>query len=131
MLRSLFIGMLICLSLNAVKAEGEKGMKFEENKDIAHNAEIYALSAIDFAKDHYNITLDFSDDSIKKVEEILDHLHKSSLTEKPTDEKKWKMAKVFGSYIGEVFRRNHGAKWGLMQYGDEEFTGMEMDTSLF
>ena len=56
MIRFLFIGMLAYLTLNIVKAEGEKGMKFEENKDIAHNAEIYTLAAIDFAKDHYNIT---------------------------------------------------------------------------
>ena len=33
-------------------------------------------------------------------------------------------AKGFGSYVGEVFRRNHGGEWGMVTLGDHRFPGL-------
>lgn len=34
-------------------------------------------------------------------------------------------AKVFGSYVGEVYRRNHGGEWGIVTLGGERYPGMQ------
>ncbi len=35
------------------------------------------------------------------------------------------MAKVLGSYVGEVFRRNHGATWGMVDLEGQSFPGLK------
>lgn len=32
-------------------------------------------------------------------------------------------AKFFGSYIGEVYRRNHGGEWGIVNLNEKKFFG--------
>jgi hypothetical protein len=34
-------------------------------------------------------------------------------------------AKVFGSYIGEVYRRNHGGEWGMVDLDGQKFPGIK------
>jgi hypothetical protein len=36
---------------------------------------------------------------------------------------------MLGSYIGEVFRRNHGAEWGWVALQGSRFVGMERKAS--
>ena len=33
-------------------------------------------------------------------------------------------AKAYGSYVGEVYRRNHGAEWGIVNLGGQKFPGL-------
>ena len=35
------------------------------------------------------------------------------------------VGKMFGSYIGEVYRRNHKATWGMITLNNESFPGLE------
>ena len=100
-------------------------MEFEEDAKIQQIADAYALDAVDFAKHSFSITLDWSDRSVAKVEDILLEMYNQKKTAKPTEEVLWTFSKMFGSYIGEVFRRNHGATWGLVAMGDEKIPGLQ------
>lgn len=102
-------------------------MAFEAQERIQTLAEAYALDAVDFAKQHFSIDLDWSDNSVEHIESILEVLHQDFLQSKPTQEKVSSFGKMFGSYVGEVFRRNHGARWGIITLGEESMPGLEAE----
>jgi hypothetical protein len=94
---------------------------------IQQIAEAYALDAVDFARDHFGLSLDGTDASIEQIETILTRFHDEMAAASPTQETILQFAKMFGSYVGEVFRRNHGARWGMVTIGADTFPGMETD----
>jgi hypothetical protein len=58
-----------------------------------------------------NVTLDYSPDSVAKVEEMLEELHKSFAAGQLSDIDLQLHAHQFGAYIGEVLRRQYGGHW--------------------
>lgn len=92
-------------------------------------AEAYALDAVDFARDHFGLHLDWSDGSVQHIETILTRFHNEIARAKPSEDQIIQFAKMFGSYVGEVFRRNHGARWGIVTVGGATFPGMEANRS--
>jgi hypothetical protein len=68
--------------------------------------------------------LDWTDESVRLVEEILEKLRASMPTPKPPDDMIWNFAKGFGSYVGEVFRKNHGGEWGMVTHDGQTFPGI-------
>jgi len=104
-------------------------MTFEPDDKVRQVAEAYAADAKDFARDHFGVTLDSSDESIECLETILDRFHRELPTAKPSEETVFRFAKMFGSYVGEVFRGNHGATWGIVTLGDESFPGLRAQTT--
>ena len=98
---------------------------FTEDKAVQEVAEVYANDAISFAKDVFKIKLDWSDESIESIERILDVMHQDAQRNSPTEDQIMGFAKALGSYVGEVFRRNHGATWGIVRLGDEAFPGLQ------
>lgn len=111
---------------NNKEIEGNRThMEFTPDHKIQEIAEHYALDAVSFALSHFKITLDWSDESIKEVESILDSMHKQALKDKPSDDEIFLFAKTFGSYIGEVYRRNHSAEWGMFTWDGESFPGLQ------
>lgn len=102
-------------------------MAFTADAKIQQVAEAYAEDAIELARDHFKRRLDWSDESARDVEAILADLHKQIPTANPTDEKVLQFAKAFGSYIGELFRKNHGAVWGVVTLGSDTFPGLRAD----
>ena len=44
---------------------------------------------------------------------------------KPADELIREFSRMWGSYLGEVYRKNHGATWGRVTHGDQSFPGMK------
>lgn len=104
---------------------------FRNDSQIAEIAEAYALDAIDAAMDNFQITLSFSEDSIREVETILSRLHDQLPVVRPPADTIWTFAKMFGSYIGEVLRRHHGGAWGIVTLDNQEFPGIQLsDRSL-
>ncbi|HEY4210998.1 MAG TPA: hypothetical protein VGM84_05940 [Steroidobacteraceae bacterium] len=97
---------------------------FTEDPKIQQIAEEYALDAVDFAQ-RFKLSLDWSDSSVAHVETVLAALHKGAIDAKPTDEQVLAMAKVLGSYVGEVFRRNHGATWGMVDLEGQAYPGLK------
>jgi hypothetical protein len=97
---------------------------FEADPEIQKIAEAYALDMIDYAKLTHGIDLDWSDDSVQQVERIAAFLHDEHEKAPPTDEQIAPFYKMLGSYIGELFRRNHGAEWGWVTLQGNRFPGM-------
>ncbi len=102
---------------------------FAPDPNIQKIAEAYALDAVDFAKDNLNTHLDWSDESVNKIESILAIFHDQIGQAEPPEEKILQFSKMFGSYVGEVYRKNHGATWGMVTLGDESFPGMKDERS--
>jgi len=97
---------------------------FEADLAVEKVAEACALDAVDFAREKFELTLDWTDESIRRVEWILDRLYKEMPAAQPSEERTFEFAKMFGSYVGEVFRRNHGARWGMVTLEGGTFPGM-------
>jgi len=89
----------------------KKKSKYELDVEYAYH------KAIEYAKSFYK-NLDFTKESIKDVEEILEYYANDLLQQKDTDEpvtenQIWSMSLWWGVYIGETLRRNYlkSYKW--------------------
>lgn len=79
----------------------------------------YSQDAVDMAKSNFGEELDFSERSVQIVERCLKQLHETvprGLFGKlfgrgPSPEEIETVAKMFGAYVGEVFKRHHGGEW--------------------
>jgi hypothetical protein len=88
---------------------------------IAEMMEAYALDAVDLAQTKFQQKLDFSGNSIKVVEQILEEYHISFprgifqrlFKSSPSPEAIDQICKIFGAYVGEVIRRSFGGEWEL------------------
>jgi hypothetical protein len=112
---------------NSVMAAEKTTQTSSSDPNVQKIAEAYALDVVDYSKKQFGITLDWSDSSIADVEKVLVLMRASyvSANPKPTEEQVMSFAKGFGSYIGEVYRRNHGAEWGMVNLGDQKFPGLK------
>jgi len=81
-----------------------------------------AKEAVEFAREHFQVSLDFSLDSIKEVERILARFHDELpkgfvariFRRAPEPEKTFQILRLFGSYVGEVLRSNlAGSRWEM------------------
>ena len=85
-----------------------------DNGEVINKLELmfigYALDAVDTGKHNFKINLDFSEDSIKNVELILDKLNKS-LYKAPSKEIIMSFAKQFAGYIGQIIINKWGGEW--------------------
>lgn len=81
----------------------------------------YASDAVDYCQQAFGLPLDFSEESIKSIEEVLTRLHaslprgfQSRLFKRgPSPEQIDTICKMLGGYVGEVMRRHWGGAWKL------------------
>lgn len=99
---------------------------FSADPKIQKVAEAYAEDAVDYSAKTFGVKLDWSDESIGKAELVLSKMSASysAANPQPTTEQVMSFAKMFGSYVGEVYRRNHGATWGMVSLGGQTFPGL-------
>lgn len=69
-----------------------------------------ADEAVKFAAGH-GVTLDYTPESVERVEPILADLHESRISGQLSDRDLNLHAHRFGAYIGEVLRRTYGGHW--------------------
>ena len=100
-------------------------MGFIPDRRIEAEATEAAAEMIERARRNFDVALDFTDASIRKVEALLQQLHLRARNDKPSDAQVFDYAKGLGSYVGEVFRRNGGAEHGLKDDADFDFLGGE------
>lgn len=93
--------------------------------DIQEIAVAYTLDAIDVAKKNFKITLDRTEGSIQNVENILDILHRSLSQDSPSEETVIMFSKLFGSYIGEIYRQYYPAEWGMIEIEGKPVVGLK------
>jgi hypothetical protein len=107
-------------------------VQFSEDPQLQTVAEAYALDAVDFALSDMKITLDWTDQSVRTLESILDVFNRSLTEAKPSEEQIYGFSKMWGSYLGEVYRKNHGATWGRISHKGDWFPGLRATSgSLF
>jgi hypothetical protein len=99
-------------------------MEFVEDAKIQQIAEAYALDAVDFARQNFRLTLDWSDASVAKIESMLDDFDRNR-GRAANEDAIVQFGKMFGSYIGETYRKNHGGSWGLVSHEGHSFPGMQ------
>jgi hypothetical protein len=99
--------------------------KFEPDHKLQQVAEAYSRDLVTFALKQFDLELDWSDESILAVEGIGAALHHDYRRVRPTDEQIEPYYRMLGSYIGEVYRRNHGADWGWSMRNGYRIPGMK------
>jgi hypothetical protein len=105
--------------------EAPLNSSFAPKRKIQWTAKAYSLDCIDFARKQFKLTLDWSDASVQHIETMLDQFHSEFDSAQPSEDQILQFAKLFGSYVGEVFRRNHGATWGIMTLDGNSFPGLK------
>jgi len=95
--------------------KGRKRKVNNINNEWAVYAQKMCVTAIEYANE-FNKKLDFSENSITDLEEILDWYSKDIAVSKPTENQIWSMSIIFGSYLGEALLKNglyeKGFTWG-------------------
>jgi hypothetical protein len=102
---ALILGLAVAASLLSCQKKATAEMPFEELLVFLPK------EAVSIAKDAHGVVLDFSPQSVEKVEMILGKLH-AEYTKRGTSEGQRGLALAFGVYIGEVIRRQAGeGRW--------------------
>lgn len=84
----------------------------DQQSDAQSRAQQRAAELVTFAATNFKLKLDYSEESIARVEQTLAGIHKHFGNN--VDKNKAavvNLANGFGSYIGEVVRRKHGGEW--------------------
>ncbi|MEM7468134.1 MAG: hypothetical protein AAF387_14765 [Pseudomonadota bacterium] len=100
-------------------------LTFEADSALAKRAAKKAEELTQLFDAQFSTKLDYSDDSIDKLDAIVDEIHGSYVAEQPPETALLPVAQGIGSYIGEVYRRNHDAVWGWITEGDQVFPGLK------
>ncbi|MGD9603528.1 MAG: DUF3806 domain-containing protein [Gammaproteobacteria bacterium] len=90
----------------------ESRMQFAPDTGVGRLAARRALELVEFARVELNLKLDFSDASIAEIEEVAAALHADLRRERGALDDVDTLVQMLGSYVGEVYRRNHGGEWG-------------------
>jgi len=98
---------------------------FEPDPKIQQAAEAYSRDLVGFAWQQFGVALDWTDASIEKLESIATAFHDDYKRTRPPLKQVEPFYRMFGSYIGEVYRRNHGAEWGWVTNGEDRFPGLQ------
>jgi hypothetical protein len=112
-----FLKFLIAF-LKQIKSEfGEKGasMSFESDSNVQKVATTYADDCVNWVKENSTGSIEYQDRNIIAIEGFLDDLSKYYQKNTMPLERLDTFSKMFGFYIGEVYRRNHaGVNWGYL-----------------
>lgn len=100
---------------------------FTADHKVQESAELHAQEALRFAREAYQHELDWTDASVAHIETMLVQYHAALPNVSPDDDKVQTFARMFGSYVGEVYRRNHGATWGVISWQGEDMPGLQCD----
>lgn len=84
----------------------------KEFKTTDEMMEFFAMEATKWVKQDQGIELDYSLDSVKRIEEQLARIS-SEVNKTNPPPGTFGMASGYGAYIGEVFRRRDGGSWGV------------------
>lgn len=101
----------------------------EENDDLSHEMVEVAKEAIDLAKETFEIDLDFTEASIKKIDNILaKHFSKDN-------ENIEQISLYFGAIVGEIIKQNIGGEWQYYDFDGQVLTALadvgKKDSTIF
>lgn len=120
--------LLISISVQA------ENITFKADSAVPEIAEAYYQDCIQMVKGQFQLELDGSDESIEHIENVLNNLSEYIRVNKMDKNRVYNFAKMFGFYIGEVYKRNHGGvTWGNVTIDGTEYyaLGKSNDNSPF
>jgi hypothetical protein len=89
-------------------------------------AQALADEAVRVAAGEFDTRLDWTVDSVRRVEEVLGRLHDRRFRGELGPEAAARHARLFGCYLGEVVRRAHGGAWGVGRLYSETFPALRI-----
>lgn len=95
------------------KKYDEEEKKYKNGEQVDKLGLFYmgqALNAVDYTKHAFGVELDFSEESLKTLEGILDRLEQRVKIEKPSDEQILLFSRAYAGYIGQVIIFKWGGK---------------------
>jgi hypothetical protein len=95
------------------------------HESVAAMAGAYAEQAVAAAR-KLGATLDYSENSLQEVEDILSRLQQPAPTAAPDQEELDEICKMWGSYLGEVVRRRFGGAWSIESYPGKHFATLTL-----
>lgn len=122
-IKLLFIELLILfLGLFSSRSRNKKtATSFEVDPKVQKIAAAYADDCVNWVAENSIGCVDYEDRNIIAIEDFLEGLYKHSQKNPLTGERKEIFTKMFGFYIGEVYRRNHGnVDWGWASINGEK-----------
>ncbi len=123
---------LLLVFLTAAVAAAEPAPDFEVDETLGVNARKWAEEFVVFAGERYDVKLDWSQVSIKYLDEIVNELHETFVTEQPDPDLVSPLARALGSYVAEVYRIYYGGQWGWINLDSGSYPGVRSDAgSLF
>ena len=127
-LRSLIVVLAASLAATTFAAPPD----FVADDTVRQAAEASAADAVRIAQQQFHLKLDGSEDSIDEVERALVALNATYAiaSPKPSDAELMPFAKAFGAYVGEVYRRNHGATWGTVTLNGNSYPGFRTESGV-
>ena len=115
-----FAGVLLLVATLGVGADPTTPhVLFEPAPAVARRAANEAAELVRFARAELGIRLDWSDASIAEVEELAMELGRDLRREGGKLSEVDRLVQLLGSYVGEVYRRNHGGSWGEAGLGGQ------------
>lgn len=113
---------------NAAPKYGEKHSTIRKENNMELNYQEIAERAVAYANQN-NIILDYTEQSIEKVEELLGNYHENLDNYNGEDGAStlWNIAVHFGIYLGETLLRIHLAEKGFAWYINEGMPALKKD----
>ncbi len=122
---SVLTALLALLLCAATASARESRMSFETDSSAQGTAMRHARELVVFAQSELNLKLDFSDASVRDVEELAGSLHADFRRQRAGADEVAPLVTMIGSYLGEVLRRNHGAQWGWVSVNGHRVLGLK------
>jgi len=109
--RAVPIALMLALMLGPASAR-ESRLSFAADRAAQQTAMGHARELVSFAQSALNLKLDWSDASVRALEDLAASLHADLRRRRTAPDEIAPLVTMIGSYLGEVLRRNHGAQWG-------------------
>jgi hypothetical protein len=117
--------LIFSLLLQGISVHAQSEITFTAEPEIQKIAEDHSRNCIKLVKAQFKIELDGSDASVLSLEPILDHLSNYVKTKGMPQKRIVDFARMYGFYIGETYRKNHGGvSWGLVNIDGQEYFGL-------
>jgi hypothetical protein len=101
-------------------------LTFTADRHAQHTALRQARDLVAFAQSELDLALDWSDASVRAVEELAGSLHADVRRRRTGPDDIAPLVEMIGSYLGEVLRRNHGAEWGWVSVNGRRLLGLKL-----
>lgn len=121
-----FAALFFASLLAAPAGARDSRLSFEPDRGAQHTALRHAHDLVSFARSALDLHLDWTDASVRAVEELAGSLHADVRRRRAGVDEVAPLVTMIGSYVGEVLRRNHGAEWGWVSINGRRLLGLKL-----